>query len=901
MAENDRDNRPSPDALLAEAQRETRGRLKIFLGAAPGVGKTYAMLETAHERRREGVDVVIGVVETHGRRETERLVSGLASLPDKSVEYRGRTFQEMDLEAILARRPKIVLVDELAHTNVPGSRHIKRYQDVEDILAAGIDVYSTLNIQHLESLNDVIERIAGIKVRETLPDSVLATADEIEVIDLPPEDLLKRLAEGKVYVPEQARRAVNNFFTAGNLTALREMALRHAAERVDAQMLNYRRAHAISGPWPTRDRIIVCVGDDTASARLVRTAKRAAERRSAPWMAVYVETSHHVSLSEAQKDRIAQAMRLAEQLGGETVTLQGEDVAAEVVALAQERNASQIVVGRQRHKAWRRAFLGGSVTERILAKSEGFDVLLVGGEDTEKQHQTFETKAPAQPTNYLSYLIAAVGVATATGLGFLIDLWLPLPNISVTFLVAVMLIAMKLGRGPAIFASVASFLSFNFFFTEPRFSFAISDSQNILTIVFFLIAAIIVSNLASRVQGQIDATKTSARRTANLYEFSRKIAAGATQDDVLWAVVHHVAAAIRGKSLILLPHDERLIVAAGYPPEDEIGDKDSAAAAWTWTNGRPAGRGSTTLPAADWLFLPLKTARSPVGVLGVQMVGQELLTPEDSRLLETLADQAAVAIERTILVADVEAARLATETDRLRSALLSSLSHDLRTPLVSILGAASSLINYDDDLESKERRELASTIQDEAERLNRFVQNLLDMTKLGSGALKPNADWADLGDVVRAAVDRSGKLLKGREVKVDIDPALPLLCLDSVLMEQVFFNLLDNACKYSPPGSLVTVWARTGKDLALIEVCDQGAGIPEADRERVFDMFYRVEAADTQAAGTGLGLAICRGIVEAHHGTIKAEPGLHGTGTCIVIHLPLGQPPKLDTPEAAEV
>ncbi|HXP96247.1 MAG TPA: sensor histidine kinase KdpD [Telmatospirillum sp.] len=901
MADNDRDNRPSPDALLAEAQRETRGRLKIFLGAAPGVGKTYAMLETAHERRREGVDVVIGVVETHGRRETERLVRGLAALPAKSVDYRGRTFQEMDLEAILARRPKIVLVDELAHTNVPGSRHIKRYQDVEDLLTAGIDVYSTLNIQHLESLNDVIERIAGIKVRETLPDSVLATADEIEMIDLPPEDLLKRLAEGKVYVPEQARRAVSNFFSAGNLTALREMALRHAAERVDAQMLNYRRAHAISGPWPTRDRIIVCVGDDTASARLVRTGKRAAERRSAPWMAVYVETSRHISLSEQQKDRIAQAMRLAEQLGAETVTLQGEDVAAEVVALAQERNASQIVVGRQRHKAWRRALGGGSVTERILTKSEDFDVLLVGGEDTEKHPKTFETKVLPPPREYLSYLIAAVGVAAATGLGFVIDLWLPLPNISVTFLVAVMLIAMKLGRGPAIFASVASFLSFNFFFTEPRFSFAISDSQNILTIVFFLIAAIIVSNLASRVQVQIDASKTSARRTANLYEFSRKIAAGATQDDVLWAVVHHVAAAIRGKSLILLPHEERLGIAAGYPPEDEISDKDAAAAAWTWANDRPSGRGSTTLPAADWLFLPLKTARGPVGVLGVQMAGQELLAPEDSRLLETLADQAAVAIERTTLVADVEAARLATETDRLRQALLSSLSHDLRTPLVSILGAASSLINYGDDLDSKDRRDLATTVQDEAERLNRFVQNLLDMTKLGSGALKPNADWADLNDVVRAAVDRSGKLLKGRQIKVDIDPELPLLCLDSVLMEQVFFNLLDNACKYSPPGSLVTVWARTGKDLALIEVCDQGAGIPEADRERVFDMFYRVEATDKQTAGTGLGLAICRGIVEAHHGTIKAEPGLHGTGTCIVIHLPLGQPPKLDPNEAAGV
>ena len=876
-----------------------QGKLKIFFGAAPGVGKTYAMLEAAHERQKEEIDVVIGVVETHGRRETERLVQGLAAIPNKTVEYRGRLFQEMDLEAILERRPKIVLVDELAHTNVPGCRHVKRYQDVEDLLAAGLNVYSTLNIQHLESLNDVIERIAGIKVRETLPDSVLSTADEIELIDLPPEDLLKRLSEGKVYVPEQARRAVSNFFSAGNLTALREMALRHAAERVDAQMLNYRRTHAVSGPWPTRERIIVCVGDDTASARLVRTAKRVAERRSAPWVAVYVETSRHTDLPEAQKDRIAQTMRLAEQLGGETVVLQGEDVAAEVVAFALERNASQIVVGRQRRKTWRHLMAGGSVTDRIVAKSEDFDILLVGGEDTEKPHQQFETRRPATTLEWPGYAIAAAGVAAAAGLGSLVDLWLAAPNVSVIFLVAVMLIAMKLGRGPAIFASIASFLAFNFLFTRPRFSFNISDSQTLLTVVFFLIAAIFVSNLASRVQIQVDAGKTSARRTSNLYEFSRKVAAGATQDDVLWAVVHHVAATIRGKSLVLLPDDTRLVIAAGYPPEDQISDKDAAAADWTWTNGRPAGRGSTTLPAADWLFLPLKTARSSVGVLGVQMAGQESLSPEDTRLLEALADQGAVAIERTTLVADVEAARLATETDRLRSALLSSLSHDLRTPLVSILGAASSLINYGDNLDAKDGRELATTIQDEAERLNRFVQNLLDMTKLGSGALKPNTDWADLSDIVRAAVERSDKLLRSRQIKVDIDPRLPLLRLDSILMEQVFFNLLDNACKYSPPGSLVTVWARPGKDQALIEVCDQGAGIPETDREKVFDMFYRVEAADSQTAGTGLGLAICRGIIEAHGGTIKAEPGLNGAGTCIVIHLPMAEPPKMDAGDSA--
>ena len=887
-------NRPSPDALLAEAKRETRGRLKIFLGAAPGVGKTYAMLEAAHDRMREGIDIAVGVVETHGRRETERLVEGLEILPRHVVDYRGRVFQEMDLEAVLARKPKFVLVDELAHTNVPGSRHVKRYQDVEEILAAGINVYSAMNIQHLDSLNDVIERIAGIKVRETVPDSVLSTADEIELIDLPPEDLIKRLGEGKVYVPEQAKRAVGNFFTVGNLTALREMALRHAAERVDAQMLNYRRAHAISGPWPTRERILVCIGDGVAASHLVRLAKRVAERREAPWAAVYVETARHMQLSDHDKDSIALGLSLAEQLGGEAITLQGDDVAGEILAYAQDRNCTQIIVGRLKRKGWRRFFRSHTVTDRIVEKTEDFDVLLVSGKAKDKALQTIRTKRVEGDFDWLSYLLASLGVGIATGVGFIIDLWLPVPNITVSFLVAVMLIAMKLGRGPAIFASLASFVSFNFFFTEPRFTFPLNDHQNVLTIVFFLFSSILISNLASRLNGQIAVGKVNSRRTANLYEFSRKIAAAATQDDVLWAVVHHVANTIHGKSLVLLPNNDVLDVVAGYPPEDEISDKDSAAASWTWSNGRPSGRGSTTLPTAEWLFMPLKTARGMVGVLGIQMDGQDFLAPEDSRLLSTLADQAAVAIERTTLVADVERGRVSAETDRLRGALLSSISHDLRTPLVSILGAATTQLNYDEELSADNRHELLVTIQEEAERLNRFVQNLLDMTRLGSGALKPNADWSDLTDIIQAASGRAGKLLKGRSLKLDIEPGLPLMFVDSVLMEQVFVNLIDNAIKYSPATSVVTVWARRKDGKVSIEICDQGPGIPEADRERVFDMFYRIEATDQQIAGTGLGLSICRGIVEAHGGTITAEPGLNGAGTCIVIHLPLAEPPLID-------
>jgi len=897
----DDDHRPSPDVLLAQARREGRGRLKIFLGAAPGVGKTYAMLCAAHERLRDGVDVVAGVVEPHGRKETEALTKGLEVLPSRRMEYRGHDFREMDLDALLDRRPAIALVDELAHTNVPGSRHLKRWQDVEEVLAAGINVYATLNIQHLESLNDVVEQISGVKVRETLPDGVLAGADEIELIDLPPEDLIKRLNEGKVYVPEQARRAVHNFFSPGNLTALREMALRHAAERVDAQMVDYMRSHAIAGPWPTRERILVCIDERMDSGRLVRVAKRAADRRGAAWVAVTVETTRTLSLPESDKDRVAEAMRLAVQLGGETVALQGEDVTAAILAYATERNATQIVVGRPRRLGLLDRFTA-TVTDRLVERGGGFNILVVGSDD-EGKPKAPRSVVQAQPESrdWLGLAVALLATGAATGLGVAIDHWLPVASISVAYLLAVMVVAMRFGLRPAILASLVSFFAFNFFFTEPRFTLAVSDVQNLLTLVFFLIAAFIVSGMASRLRTQVQASRESARRTANLYDFGRKVTAAATQDDVLWAVVHHVADTIRGKSLVLLPMDGRLAIAAGYPPEDQIDDRSSAAADWAWAHEKPAGRGSATLPAAHWLFLPLRTARGPVGVLGVQMSEDaDLPSPEQMRLLETLADQAAVAIERTTLVSDIEMARVATERERLRSALLSSLSHDLRTPLVSIMGAASSLISYDEALSRDNRRDLAQTIQDEAERLNRFVQNLLDMTRLGSGTLKPRIDWADLADIVGGAVERAARLTRSHAVKVDIDPNIPLLCVDAVLLGQVFFNLLDNACKYSAPGTAIKVWARKVADHISIEVADQGPGIPEADREKVFDMFYRVSQSDSQTAGTGLGLAICRGIVEAHGGTIRAEAGLHGTGTAIVIRLPLPPVPQVaDEPEGA--
>lgn len=894
MPHDDPHIRPSPDALLEEANRERRGRHKIFLGAAPGVGKTFAMLEDAQARRREGVDLVIGVVETHGRVETAALLEGLERVPLRTVSYRGLGFEEMDLDAILARRPRLVLVDELAHTNIPGSRHVKRWQDVEEILDAGIDVSSTLNVQHLESLNDVVERIAGIRVRETLPDSVLQKADEIELIDLPPQELIRRLADGKVYVPEQARRALDRFFSPGTLTALREMALRQAAERVDSQMLRYMRSHAIAGPWPTRERILVCVGPGPEAARLVRTAKRAAERRDAPWVALHVETHRSTSRREADKDAIAAALRLAEQLGGETAVVQGERVVDEILAFARGRNVSQIVVGRAGARRWTRGFLR-SATADLLARAGRFDVLVVAaGEEGAAAAPVEEARAWPAVHDWPAYALATLIVAAATGFGMLIDRWLPLPNVSVVYLVGVLLVAIRSGLAPSIYASALSFLAFNFLFTEPRYTLAIADPQNILTVAFFLIAAVITSNLAARVRAQVEVARVSARRTANLYDFNRRVAAAASLDDVLWAVVHHVAASVDGRSLVLMPEEGRLVVKAGYPPEDTLDEKSMAAAQWAWDHGSPAGRGSTTLPAADWFFLPMRTGHGPVGVLGVQIrSGQPLLAPEQGRLIDTLASQAAVAVERTSLVGDIQKARLDAETERLRAALLSSLSHDLRTPLVSILGAATSLYTYDETLKPAQRLDLVQTIQDEAERLNRFVQNLLDMTRISSGALRPKADWVDLADVVGAAAERARRILRRHRLRLDLEPGLPLLRADPVLLEQVFFNLIDNACKYSPADTPITVWARRQDGRVVAEVCDRGRGIPEADRERVFDMFYRVQGGDGQAAGTGLGLAISRAIVDAHGGTIEARSGLHDAGTCIVITLPAEQPPAL--------
>src|SRR6266849_4699896 len=803
-----RDQRPSPEALLQSAAHENRGRLKIFLGAAPGVGKTYEMLQTARTRLAEGVDVVIGIVETHGRKETEALVAGFEVIPRRRIEYKGRQLDEMDIDAVLARRPKLVLVDELAHTNAPGSRHPKRYIDVEELTTAGIDVYTTLNIQHVESLNDVVAQITRIRVRETLPDSVLDKADEIELVDLTPDDLIQRLNEGKVYVPHQAERALRHYFQPGNLTALRELALRRTAQRVDEQMLTYMRAHAISGPWAAGDRLLVCVSESPAALSLVRHARRVADRLGAKWTAIYVETTRYHHLGEGERDRIAESLRLAEKLGAETLTIPGRRIVDELVAYAQANNVTQIIIGKSHRSRWFE-LLHGSVVHDLVRSAGHISVQVIAGEagasgNGDKAVSTVEQRPSL---DFLPYLASAGLVAAALAIGLGLKQVLAVSSISLVFLMAILGSAVRYGLLPSLFACIVSVLAYNFFFLPPLYTFTIADPENVVTLFFFLIVAVITSNLTASMRSQAVTARSRAKTTAALYAFSSKLAGIVGIDDLLWATSYQIASMLRVRVVVLLPpsgrekHGGELAVRGGYPPEDELDAADLAAARWCWDHNRPAGRGADTLPGAKRLFLPLRTGRGTVGVLGIDRDAPgPLLTPDEQRLLDALADQAAVAIERVKLVADVDEARVLAETERLRSALLTSISHDLRTPLAAILGAVTSLRTYGELYDQTVRGELVTTIQDEAERLNRFVTNLLDMTRLEGGALELKSALIDLGEIVGTALQRAAKVLENHRVAFDLEADLPMLSVYFVLFDQVLFNLLDNAGKYAPSG-----------------------------------------------------------------------------------------------------
>jgi two-component system sensor histidine kinase KdpD len=890
MAGAQTEARPSPDALLKAVEKEKRGKLKIFLGAAPGVGKTYEMLSSARRRKEEGVDVVVGVVETHGRAETEAQLAGLEVLPRHKVEYKGRTLEEMDLDAILRRRPALVLVDELAHTNAEGSRHPKRYLDVEELLTAGIDVYSTMNVQHVESLNDVVARITRIRVRETVPDRVIDDADEVELVDLTPADLMARLREGKVYVREQAQRALRHYFSPGNLTALRELALRRTAERVDEQMRSYMREHAITGPWAAGERVIVCLDPSPAAANAVRAAKRTADGLDAELIALYVETDRHATLSEAEHAHLAETMRLAAQLGAEVVTMPGRSVVEEVLAFARSRNATRVVVGKSQRSRWFE-LRHGSVVDELVRSGSGLAIEVA---------PSGEAPVPTGPTDWLSgvpltpgpYLEGVLSAAVAVAVGKAIDASIAVPNVSLVFVVPVLVAAARHGLVPSLWVAGLSVLSFNFFFLPPLYEFTIADPANAVALVLFMFVAIAASALAARTRSQTEAARREARTTAELYAFSRKIAGVLELYDLLWIVVTHLARLLGAEVVMLMPADgsgdSKLEPRAAFPPDSEFGDADLAAARWSWTANHPTGRGTDTLPGGRWLFVPISTSRAPVGVIGVlpQKEGRELSASE-RRLLEAVGNQAAVAVERLTLADDIDQARLGAERERLRSSMLTSVSHDLRTPLASIIGALTSLRSFHDRYDDATRDELIGTALSEAERLDRFVGNLLDMTRLDAGAIVPKREAVEVGDLVSTALRRAAPLLKDRIVSSAIELGLPTLSVDFVLVEQVLFNILDNAAKYSPPGGRIEIAARRGGGRVEITIRDEGPGIPAVALDRIFDKFYRADDGDRRRAGTGLGLAIAKGFIEAHGGAIAARNRSDRSGAEFVVSLPV--------------
>ena len=887
MTDVDDERRPSPEALLRLAREEEarteRGRLKIFLGYAAGVGKTYAMLEEARQRKGEGRDLVAAYVESHGRPETDALLEGLEVIPPTRIAYQGVVLPEPDVDAVLARRPQIALVDELAHTNAPGSRHEKRWQDVEELLAAGIDVYTTVNVQHFESLNDVVVQITGIAVRETVPDSLLDQAAEIRLVDIPPEDLLQRLREGKVYVPEQAAFATEKFFRPGNLIALRELSLRRAAARVDEEMRAYMEARAIPGPWPAAERLLVSVSGSPYSERLIRTTRRLAEELKAPWFTVYVDTPGGGSHEQENRQRVWKDLRLAESLGAQVATLTATSVAEAVIEYARSHNVTRIVVGKPARPRWRE-FLRPPLVDRIIRLSGAIDVHVVSFEPVEPQ------KGPARPggrkpISFTGYLASLALVTAATLACLLVRPFLAPTNMAMIYLLAVVPAALRLGLRPAILTAFLGVLAFDFFFVPPHLTFAVADTQYLITFAALFTVGVVISTLVSKVRERAEAVREREVQTSSLYYLSRDLAAAADIETLVEAVVRNIGESLPARVAVLLPEGDRLEVAAaskGLRPDV----KELAVADWAFRNRQPAGRGTETLVSAGLLYLPLQTSGSLLGVLGVRLKNDaDYRSTQIRRLLDAFATQTGMALERIQLSRQAEQAQILQARENLERALLNSISHDLRTPLVSITGALDTLREKVHTLADESRMELLATAWEEAERLNRFVGNLLDMTRLEAGALRLNKELCDVQDLAGCALAALERRIGRRRVDIRLPPDLPLVRMDMVLMTQVLVNLLDNALKYSPPESGIEISARVEDGRLGIEVADRGPGIPKQDLKRVFDKFYRIPIPEG-ARGTGLGLSICKGIVEAHGGTIRAE-NQSGGGLRVIVTLPV--------------
>lgn len=877
-------DRPSPDELLklAEAEEASRqkGKLKIFLGYSAGVGKTYAMLETARRIAAEGVDLVVGYVEPHKRPETEALLGGLESLPKKAISYRHTVLYEVDVDAILSRRPKIVIIDELAHTNATGSRHAKRFQDIEEILYAGIDVFTTLNIQHLESLNDVIAKVTGIAMRETVPDAVLDEAEEIEVVDLPIGDLLKRLKEGRVYLPEQAERATQNFFVEANLSALRELTLRRAAKRVGSRKVSVQ-GRSMEWGRTAAEKLLVCVTAYPSSPELVRAAKLLSVGLDAEWYAVYVETSGQKPLSEGDRRRLTQTLHLAEELNASPVTLTGSDVAQEIIRFARARQVTKILIGKP-HARGIRDLVFGSVVDRLIRLSGDMDIYVISRSTKEAAGEAGADSS----SRWSGCLAAIVLVGLATAMGFLVRGFLAPTNLAMFYLLSVVVAAILFGRPASVLASVLGVAAFDFFFVPPFLTFSVSDTEYLLTFAVLLIVGLLIATLAGRVRNQAESASVREAHTRSLFGLSRDLTGARDAEAVLGALCKHVRESLGADAVAFLNKEGLKILRANI--RSALSDRERAVADWVAKNAEAAGRGTDTIPAAEGYYLPLKSGGDVLAVLGVffgdKEGGETKLSMDRRGLIEALASQSAQALERVRLSEEAQRTRLLAERDKLQSALLNSISHDFRTPLVSITGSLSGMIQ-NPGMDDHSRRELLENAYEEAGRLNRLVGNLLDMARLEADAMRVSPVPSDIRDVIGTALRELEDRLSDRKVTVGIEEDLPLVPMDFSLIMKVLVNLIDNAIKYAPFGLPVDIDARRHDDRVRIRVLDRGLGIPDLDLDRVFNKFYRVQRPQN-FEGTGLGLSICKGIVEAHHGRIWAE-NRPGGGTIVVVELPV--------------
>ena len=879
------------DALLDELKRERGGQLKVFLGAAPGVGKTYAMLSRAAEIKRQGVDVVAGVIETHGRSETAALLEGLEVLPRRQIEYRGHRLQEFDLDAMLARKPQVALVDELAHRNVHGSRHERRWQDVVELLDAGIDVYTTINIQHLESLNDVVHRITGVRVSETVPDAVFDRLRDVVLVDLPPRELIERLKEGKVYVPEQAAQALQAFFSPSNLTALRELAMQTAADRVDSDLRETQVARGLPGV-ALRRGVLVAIDGRGQSEYLVRVGRRLAQRRDAPWTVVTVQTGG--TTDDAQQKELDAAFALARRLGGDAIVLHGDNIVDALLAHAGRSGVSAIVLGRTRERPFARMF-NRTLTQQLIQYGAHFELTIVNTPEARAKSRR-RLREGVGSKRASDYAIAAIGALLAVVVAALAERLVGLDDLSMIFILAVLLVGARTRMSAAVLAAVLCFLAYNFFFIEPRFTLFIGARQGVITVALFLVTALVAGRLAARLRAQVVALRAANANSSVLQSLGRQLSTAADRGEVLKAGRQAFKNTLGADVWIRMAgegHRDAGLEGIAMPA---LTDKDRAAADWTQRHGQPAGRFTDTLSGSAWWFLPLRSERETIGVLGLRF-GEGVVPPSSEwrRIAEAMADDIAQALERTRLVGDLESARVSGETERLRSALLSSVSHDLRSPLASIIGAASSLDNYAASMNAEDRHSLLDTIRLEGERLDRYIQNLLDMTRLGHGGLTLNRDWIGVDELVGSAVSRLQRYQPETRFELSLAAGLRPIWVHPALIEQALFNVLENAAKFSPPDDPVAIDARLVDGALRIDVSDRGPGIPDDERKRIFDVFYSVERGDRGREGTGLGLTICQGMVGAHGGSVEALPGIQDDqgrrGTTIRITLPLFEPP----------